>query len=125
MFSFVSTSIVNDEEERPVPEGELAKLEQFLRPTFKSTPADVANQELRQLKMNQLLRDQQKPVLSLFKNQDRLVLDGPAGTGKSLIALEVARRMRDRKLRTGLLCFNQKVWHRDLASNLAASESFG
>lgn len=94
---------------RPVSDGELTKLEQFLRPTFKSTPADVANQELRQLKMSQLLRDQQKPVLSLFKNQDRLVLDGPAGTGKSLIALEVARRMRDQKLRTGLLCFNRLI----------------
>ena len=91
----------------PVSKKAIKKLEEFLRPTFKTTPADAANRELRQLKMEQHLREQQKPVLALFKNNERLIVGGPAGTGKSLIALEIARQMRDQKLRTGLLCFNR------------------
>ncbi|MAC55314.1 MAG: hypothetical protein CME31_22465 [Gimesia sp.] len=95
--------------DHPVSQRDLKKLEQFMRPTFKSTSVDKVHQELRQLKMNQLLHDQQKPVLSLFEKQERLILNGPAGTGKSLIAVEIARRMRDQKLRTGLLCFNRHM----------------
>ena len=107
LASSIKHSAVIGKLETPVSNKSVKKLEDFLRPTFKSTPADAANQELRQLKMEQHLRDQQKPVLGLFRKNERLFLGGPAGTGKSLIAIEVARQMRDQGLRTGLLCFNR------------------
>lgn len=57
----------------------------------------------------QILRDQQKPVLSLAERNPRLVVRGGAGTGKTLIAMEVARRAATRGKRVALLCFNKLV----------------
>jgi hypothetical protein len=55
-----------------------------------------------------LLREQQKPVLQLTALNKRVIINGPAGTGKTLIAMEVARRAADGR-RVGLVCFNQLV----------------
>src|SRR5262249_18790486 len=52
---------------------------------------------------------QQKPALQLAQWNDRLVVWGGAGTGKTLIAMEVARRASERGLRVALLCYNQLV----------------
>jgi hypothetical protein len=43
------------------------------------------------------------------------VVSGAAGTGKTLIAMEVARRAAERGRRTGLICFNQLIgdWMRE------------
>lgn len=92
--------------ERPVSQKEINKLEQFLRPAFKSAPASIAEGRERQHRMENYLRAQQKPAMSLFESNKRLIVDGPAGTGKSLIALEVARREKDAGRRVGILCFN-------------------
>jgi hypothetical protein len=56
-----------------------------------------------------VLRDQQRPVLRLAELNERLVVSGGAGTGKTLIAMELARRAADRGHRVALLCFNQLV----------------
>jgi hypothetical protein len=59
--------------------------------------------------MDRILRDQQKPVLQLATVNRRLVVSGAAGTGKTLIAMEVARRVADRGTRVALVCFNQLI----------------
>jgi hypothetical protein len=59
--------------------------------------------------IERLLRDQQKPVLQLATLNDRVIISGPAGTGKTLIAMEVARRAADKGWRVGLVCFNQLI----------------
>ena len=65
--------------------------------------------------IDSLLRVQQKPVLQLVALNDRVVVSGAAGTGKTLIAMEVARRVADSGRRTALVCFNQLVgdWLRE------------
>ena len=65
--------------------------------------------EQRERDVETLLRDQQKPILRLATSNERLLIAGPAGTGKTLIAMEVARRMAARNKRVALLCFNQLV----------------
>jgi hypothetical protein len=65
--------------------------------------------ERREQEIDRLLRDQQKPILQLAALNDRIIVNGAAGTGKTLIAMEVARRAAERGLRVGLLCFNQLV----------------
>jgi len=56
-----------------------------------------------------ILREQQKPVLRLAELNPRLIVSGGAGTGKTLIAMEVARRAAERGRRVALLCYNQLV----------------
>ncbi len=63
----------------------------------------------REVEIEKVLREQQKPVLQLAAWNDRLVVSGGAGTGKTLIAMEVARRAAEKGLRVALLCYNQLV----------------
>jgi hypothetical protein len=70
-----------------------------------------AREEIRRREQDieRVLRVQQKPVLELAALNDRVVVGGAAGTGKTLIAMEVARRAAEKGRRTGLVCFNQLV----------------
>jgi len=63
----------------------------------------------REREVEHLLRDQQKPVLQLTELNGRVVVTGAAGTGKTLIAMEIASRAAERGRRVALLCFNQLV----------------
>lgn len=63
----------------------------------------------REQQIESVLRTQQKPVLQLAGMNERLVVSGAAGTGKTLIAMEVARRAADRGRRVALLSFNQLI----------------
>lgn len=69
----------------------------------------------REEQIESILREQQKPVLRLSQLNNRLIIAGGAGTGKTLIAMELARRASERGLRVALLCFNQLVgdWMRE------------
>lgn len=62
-----------------------------------------------------VLREQQQPVIKLAEHNRRLVVMGGAGTGKTLIGMELARRAATRGNRVALLCFNQLVgdWMHD------------
>lgn len=70
-----------------------------------------ARQEIarREEEIERVLREQQRPVLQLAALNSRLVVSGAAGTGKTLIAMEVARRAAEKGRRVALLCFNQLV----------------
>jgi hypothetical protein len=70
-----------------------------------------ARQEIkrREEETERILREQQRPVLQLATLNSRLVVSGGAGTGKTLIAMEIARRAAEKGRRVALLCFNQLV----------------
>lgn len=63
----------------------------------------------REEQIEKAFREQQKPVLGLAELNNRLVVSGGAGTGKTLIAMEVARRAAEKGRRVALLCYNQLV----------------
>ena len=56
-----------------------------------------------------IMREQQKPVLRLADLNQRIVVSGGAGTGKTLIAMELAQRAANKGERVALLCFNRLV----------------
>lgn len=78
-------------------------------PIQKRHPTARVEIERRQEHLEKLLREQQKPVLQLAALNDRLIVSGGAGTGKTLIAMEIARRAAEKGRRVALLCFNQLV----------------
>jgi hypothetical protein len=70
-----------------------------------------AREEIRRIEQAtiELLREQQKPILVLSDNNKRIIVSGPAGTGKTLIAVEVAQRIAKSGKRVALLTFNKLV----------------
>jgi len=84
-------------------------------PVQKRRPGAREEIRRREEEIATILRKQQQPVLTLAELNERVRVSGGAGTGKTLIAMEVARRAADRGQRTALLCFNQLVgeWMRE------------
>ncbi len=78
-------------------------------PVQRRSPDRRAEIEGRESEAERALREQQKPVLRLAALNSKMLVTGPAGTGKTLIAMEVARRKATQGMRTGLLCFNRLV----------------
>ena len=63
----------------------------------------------RRMEIDSLLREQQKPILQLAQLNDRLAVAGAAGTGKTLVAMELALRESEAGRRVGLVCFNTLI----------------
>lgn len=89
-----------------------AQIDEIVRyciPVRKFCPDARKEISQREAEIERILREQQKPVLQLTKLNSRVVITGGAGTGKTLIAMEVARRKAERGERVALLCFNHLI----------------
>ena len=64
--------------------------------------------------------ESQFEALDHMRRMPRVVFDGPAGTGKTLLAIEAARRARAAGRRVLLLCFNRPLaeWLREQTAGL-------
>lgn len=94
---------------RPLSPAQIETVVGICLPIQKRRPGAREEIQKREQDIERLLRVQQKPVLELAALNDRVVVGGAAGTGKTLIAMEVARRAAEKGRRTGLVCFNQLV----------------
>jgi hypothetical protein len=107
-------TIASDPQLSPLPatgmrEGHLDELLTFLRPVQMRVPGAKQERRARRERIEQVLREQQRPVLQAASANPRLVVRGGAGTGKTWIALELARRSAEDGKRTGLFCFNRLI----------------
>ena len=93
----------------PLSKAWIDKLVETCVPIQKRRPDALNEIRQRELKLQQLLREQQKQVLMFAEVNECLIVSGGAGTGKTLIAMEVAKRKAESGLRVGLFFFNQLV----------------
>lgn len=106
-------------------------LQQLLRPDFElvvTRGTQIEDTETQLLR----LTEEQFHALDLLSGNDRCLFEGPAGTGKTMLALEYARRTAAAGKRTLVICYNRLLgdWleHRaaesDQPQNLTAGSFF-
>lgn len=94
--------------EMPLSEGDCKELERLLAPSFvMRAPAAVAARHADAQIVT--LTEEQFSVLDLLSRARRVAISGPAGSGKSLLAMEQARRLAGQGFRTLFVCFNQPL----------------
>lgn len=88
---------------RKLTAGTIARLLDYLAPNYRL----VAGPQLERIS-EQLIRltQEQFIVLDMFGENERCLVKGMAGTGKTMLALEFAKRSAHGSARVGLLCFN-------------------
>ena len=92
----------------------LQKTGELLRPRFEYLLSESVQRRLRKSELTKLLEEQYEVIDGMEDNR-QVLISGPAGTGKTLLALEKARRLNSQGYRVKFLCFNTS-----LASELAA-----
>jgi len=90
-------------------------LRKVLCPSFDLVPTVSIEHDLKKQVFHRMLSEQ-KCVLDFLVEQKTAVIQGVAGTGKTLIALEKARRHADSNERVLFLCYNRFL-HDHIATN--------
>ncbi|WP_418117927.1 NERD domain-containing protein [Variovorax sp. 350MFTsu5.1] len=94
---------------KPLSRPQMDEIVRFCTPVERRRPSAAEEIARKSQEMDRLLRVQQFPVLSLTRSNPRVIVTGPAGTGKTLISMEVARRAALDGQRVALLCHNQLI----------------
>lgn len=81
-------------------------LENVLCPSFDLVPSMVSELGIKRNAFNRLLKEQVN-ILNFLEEQPYAVINGAAGTGKTMIALEKARRHSEVGEKVLFLCFNR------------------
>lgn len=84
----------------------LRELRNYLRPDFDAAVArltTIRHSEERIIR----LTEEQYDIIDLFEDNPRCLVEGAAGTGKTMLAVEFARRMANAGARVHLLCYNR------------------
>jgi hypothetical protein len=95
--------------DRPMNSREIDRILSLCVPIQKRIPSKREEIDRREEEAARALREQQRPVLKLCDDNERVLVTGPAGSGKTRIAMEVANRAVARGRRVALLCFNRLV----------------
>ena len=87
---------------------QVEKIIKRLRPKYEN----ILTPEKRQKKLTNELKEyteEQYNFLDLISNNERVLVNSPAGTGKTVLAIEAARRANDREEKTLFICFNKML----------------
>jgi hypothetical protein len=95
----------DDKESRPT-EGQIKRMVQIMRGDFEAvtSPRDRVRQAEQTIEM---LTEEQYSVLDALEDNERILVNGLAGTGKTVLAIEAARRATQTGSTVLLVCFNK------------------
>jgi hypothetical protein len=95
--------------QKPLTLGEIKYLiYHILAPSFKLIPPPNLNYDLKSIKFNQMLQEQYV-LMDFLENQKKATISGAAGTGKTMIAIEKARRHAESNQKVLFLCYNRNL----------------
>jgi hypothetical protein len=105
---------------------EVSILASTLRPRFELVESPKQRRRREEEELLVLTREQYD-ALDTMEENPRVVFEGPAGTGKTLLALEAARRSALQGRRVLLACFNRALgqWMRDEVGGLPEGSYVG
>lgn len=86
-----------------------AEIRRILRPDLHFLPATSSIRARRVQEIRRFTDEQLAVIDGLDGVNERALIEGPAGTGKTVLAFEEARRVSALGARTALLCFNQQL----------------
>tara|TARA_R110001592_G_scaffold166437_2_gene401470 strand:+ start:5685 stop:7397 length:1713 start_codon:yes stop_codon:yes gene_type:complete len=94
---------------KPLSSKDISRLVKICQPfsTVKQTIRDEI--DFLDSKNELLLVEQQKVVLQLFKLNSRVLVNGGAGTGKTLLSIMLAKELDRENLKIGVVCFNKLI----------------
>lgn len=96
------------ENHQPLTRAEVKNIELSLYPKFDIVPVLWREIEEKEREIHRLT-EEQKNVLSILNNQRVALIQGGAGTGKTLLALAKAQQTTQSGMRTLLLCYNRPL----------------
>lgn len=85
------------------------QIRRILRPDVHFLPASSALRSRRRDEIRKYTDEQLAVIEGLDGVNERALIEGPAGTGKTVLALEEARRATALGTRAALVCFNQQL----------------
>ncbi len=102
----------------PLPD-QCQTLADMLRPDFEFFESPKARSGRRDEELKRYTLEQSRALDAMITNP-RVIFDGPAGTGKTLLAIEAARRARAAGRRVLLICYNRFLgqWLTDQTEDL-------
>lgn len=84
-------------------------IRRVLRPDVHFLPSTSSIRQRRKDEIRRFTEEQLEVIDGLDGVNERALIEGPAGTGKTVLAFEEARRASALGSRTALLCFNQQL----------------
>lgn len=113
----------DNEVSRPSP-NQVSRLVQLMRGDFEAV-ASLKDMVLQAEQTIKKLTEEQYVVLDALEDNERILVNGLAGTGKTVLALEAARRACHNGVTVLLVCFNRLLrdWMSSEVENIAATSS--
>lgn len=83
-------------------------IQKILCPSFNVFPTSSFNNDLRKIVFHRLLKEQ-TAILDFLCEQRTAAINGAAGTGKTMVAVEKARRNAEKNEKVLFLCYNNEL----------------